>query len=63
MTWTTRIPDKPGYYWFRWTPKHTAEILHIQKMDCGCLYQELNWIGNRNTGQWSSEPITEPEAS
>jgi hypothetical protein len=59
LVWTTEAPTLPGCYWFRWTPEHSAQMLTVERQDCGCLYHELNWIGNRR-GQWAG-PIPAPK--
>jgi len=62
MHWTTEKPTKPGWYW--WSPsKGIACIVEI----VGRLVMKVYFISGRRDllnnvkGEWSSEPIAEPE--
>lgn len=75
MYWTTTKPSRPGWYWHRDLEYHEGdpEICHIyastshqQTLYVTWLYDEDEDYGGPLTtygGEWSSEPIPEPEAS
>lgn len=62
MTWTTRTPTQPGWYWQR-RDKCEPEIVLIYINYSG----HLSMCGDRldhlriDEYEWSSEPIKEPE--
>lgn len=59
MIWTTSRPTKPGWYWWR---AHAKADPHLR-----CITYVLGRLCSdglpvkRSPGEWSSEPIPEPE--
>lgn len=51
-------PTVPGWYWWRWTPEDSAEVVCVEIGEDGRY-----WYGDDRepSGQWSSKPIQEPE--
>ncbi len=65
MTYTTRKPTTPGWYWWRCFAITTGVLTQetIVQIDAdGYCQQEGEYVDNLG-GEWSSEPIKEPEAS
>lgn len=67
MIWTDKAPDRPGWWWYsghEWdNEKPIPEIILIGYWD-GVDELVFTDIGKRVSempGQWSSEPIPEPE--
>lgn len=64
MTWTSNKPDKPGWWWYR--DEETTKPVKVDVRQSGVLVFRFNsWhhIEDRHfrNGQWSDQPITEPE--
>lgn len=61
MTWTTRTPTQPGWYWYK--EEEARLVVHVYKTS-GPLYVCFGTGSlpiDAVTGEWSSEPIKEPE--
>lgn len=62
-TWTTQQPSKPGWYWARTNMNYRAVIAYVDE------HRQVLFPGHDymvdfsevTDGQWSSEPIKEPE--
>ena len=75
MTWTTNLPTKSGWWW--WRPTETTDKIFQQDVPCGIypikkdecsnlVYFVLPTASSRYpakmlAGEWSSEPVPEPE--
>ena len=64
LTWTTEKPTKPGMWWWRSSDKQSQWIEDIDLRD-GRLASIGTaghvFIDGEYDGEWSSEPIAEPE--
>jgi hypothetical protein len=63
MTWTTRKPDRPGYWWHRGRRNHCQIFRIIEGWD-GRLWAFGTGDGggfvDEIPGEWGDEPIPEP---
>lgn len=63
MTWTTRTPTQPGWDWARTKPDDMPIVAYIDE-HMRVLFPGHDYMMDFSDvadGQWSSEPITEPE--
>lgn len=64
MTWTTRTPTQPGYWWFRERTDDLWRVVYVYNSNGGlCVSEDVRAapISMYSGGEWSSEPIKEPE--
>ncbi len=59
MGWTTKKPEKPGWYWYRGEPDLNETMMWIST-DGFALGIGFNSRVELLHGQWSSEPVTPP---
>jgi hypothetical protein len=62
MTWTTRTPTQPGWYWWRLQRNAPKQVLLVKTdMSVHGLNGRADHIDELIDGEWSSEPLGEPE--
>jgi hypothetical protein len=66
MHWTTKMPDKPGWWWMRESPRSSARIVRLYWFRVGVLCwndEDATYLVDYYSHEWSSEPIPVPAES
>ncbi len=63
LTWTSKRPDKAGWYWFRDAEENSAVVVQIHELgkDSPLFVESYGWLTDDvMNGEWAG-PLPEPQ--